>query len=69
MSEPLPRHIVTSYENELQRLDALLAEMGGRAEQQLADATRAVLDRNDALARETVAQDQVLDALEHEGKA
>ncbi|MEA1677332.1 phosphate signaling complex protein PhoU [Nitrospirillum sp. BR 11163] len=66
MSEQLPRHIVTSYENELQRLDALLAEMGGRAEQQLEQATRAVLDRDDALARETVAQDQVLDALEHE---
>lgn len=66
MTDALPPHIVSSYENELQRLDALLAQMGGLAEQQLGRAVRALGDRDIALAESVVDQDQALDALEHE---
>lgn len=66
MIDHLTRHIVSSYENELQRLDALLAEMGGLAEQQLARAISALSDRNDALAQDIISQDIVLDALDRE---
>lgn len=66
MAEELSRHIVSSYDAELQRLDALLAEMGGRCEEQLRNAVTALKERNPALATQTVGGDIVIDALERE---
>ncbi len=59
-------HIVKSYDEELGRLNDLLARMGGIAEKQLADAVQAVFKRDVELAANTVASDQQIDALEHQ---
>jgi phosphate transport system protein len=66
LAEDSSRHIVSSYDAELQRLDALLAEMGGRCEEQLRQAVTALKERNPTLATETVGGDIVIDALERE---
>jgi phosphate transport system protein len=66
MVEQMPRHIVSSYDTELDRLDSLLAEMGGRCEEQLRGAMSALKERNADLAAEVVRGDIVIDALEKE---
>lgn len=59
-------HIVSSYDQELGRLSATILEMGGLAEAELAAAIQAVAQRDDALARQTIASDLRIDALELE---
>ena len=60
------KHIVSSYEQELQRLRDLLVEMGGLVENQVAAATVAVVEQNLNAATEAVEQDPAVDALERE---
>lgn len=43
-------HTVRSFDNDLQRLTGVLVEMGGLALRQVSDATRALIERDDALA-------------------
>jgi phosphate transport system protein len=57
-------HIVKSYDEELRRLDNLIAEMGGLAEAQLAEATDAQVRRDRAAAERVVERDARIDALE-----
>jgi phosphate transport system protein len=59
-------HIIKSYDQELQRLDNTLAEMGGMAESQLAAAIEAVAKRDSDLATEVIENDAKVDELEHE---
>ena len=59
-------HIMKVYDEELGRLDQLIAEMGGLAESQLADAVEAMLRRDGDLARKVAERDQRIDALERE---
>jgi phosphate transport system protein len=59
-------HIVKSYENELNRLRSLIADMGGMVEHQVADACDAVVNRNTEAATAAVAQDPQVDAAERE---
>lgn len=59
-------HIVKSFDQELDRLDQLIAEMGGLAESQLAQAVDALVRRDQALAERVVAADRRLDELEQE---
>ncbi len=59
-------HIVKSYEQELNRLRALISEMGGLVESEVALACQAVLDRDDAAAAGAVETDPKVDALELE---
>ncbi|WP_127145755.1 phosphate signaling complex protein PhoU [Pelagibacterium montanilacus] len=59
-------HIVTSYEDELNTLAALIARAGDKAVEALADATRALVDDDAALAEATVRADKEIDALQHE---
>jgi phosphate transport system protein len=59
-------HIVRSYDEDLRRLRDLTARMGGLAERQVADATRALVRRDTALAAEVVSRDAQIDALERE---
>lgn len=59
-------HIVTSYDEDLRKLRDLTARMGGLAERQVADATRALVRRDTELAAEVVQRDVQLDALERE---
>jgi phosphate transport system protein len=59
-------HTVTSFDMELARLDLKIAEMGGLAEQLLGRAFEALERRDPARAAAAVAQDAVIDQLEHE---
>ena len=58
-------HIVTSYDEQLEKLTDALFRMCGRAERQLADALKAVADRDLEFAAEIVAADPEVDALEN----
>ena len=62
-------HIVRSYDEELRRLRDMVARMGGLAERQVADATRALVRRDTDLATEVVGRDTQIDALEREIEA
>ena len=57
-------HIVKSFDDQLRRLDNLIAEMGGLAEAQLADAIEAMSKRDLEKAARITAEDQRIDELE-----
>jgi phosphate transport system protein len=59
-------HLAKSFEDELKRLNSMISRMGGLAEAQLADAIRAVTDRDSDLAAEVVKSDPKIDDLERE---
>ncbi len=59
-------HIVRSYDEELGRLDTLVARMGGLAEAQLECAVRALARRDSDLAGRVVANDSRIDSLDRE---
>jgi phosphate transport system protein len=59
-------HIVTSFGEELERIDQLIVEMGGLAETQLAAAIRALVRRDAELANEVRDNDARIDDLERE---
>ncbi|MDT8344265.1 MAG: phosphate signaling complex protein PhoU [Thermohalobaculum sp.] len=60
----MTRHIVTSFEEELQAITARISEMGGLAEEQLGQSIEAVRLRDGALARQVIASDDRLDAMD-----
>jgi phosphate transport system protein len=59
-------HIIKSYDEELQRLDNIITQMGGLAESQLADAIDAVVRRDSALAARVVEGDAAVDQIERD---
>jgi phosphate transport system protein len=59
-------HLAKTFEEELKRLNSLIARMGGLAETQIADAIQAVGERDSDLAAEVVANDVKIDELERE---
>jgi phosphate transport system protein len=59
-------HIARSYDQELDRLDKLLSQMGGMAEAQLSDAINALMKRDSAMAETVIAGDLRIDALNRE---
>ncbi len=59
-------HIVKSYDEELSQLDNMIAEMGGLAEAQLADAVQALVRRDIDFAASVVEGDRRIDAMETE---
>jgi phosphate transport system protein len=59
-------HIIKSYDQELQRLDNIVAEMGGTAESQLASAMEAIVKRDADLAAMVIESDARVDELERE---
>ena len=61
-----PGHIVKSFEQELNKLRALLTDMGGLVESEVALACDAVLERDAAAAARAVEADPQVDALERE---
>ena len=63
MSTTITGHTVASYDEELTRLAALIAEMGGMAEAAVADATRALLKLDHALAKDVIANDKQIDRI------
>jgi phosphate transport system protein len=61
-----PPHTVASFDADLQLLAGLVAEMGTRAGRALAEATRALTERNVQLAQQVIASDRGLDLLQHQ---
>ena len=59
-------HIVSSYDKDLEDLRRSISEMGGIAEKMMAEATDALVRRDDVLAQSVIAADKRLDALQHE---
>jgi phosphate transport system protein len=57
------QHIVTSFEDELQRLSRSIAEMGGRAEEIVERSIAALLRSDVSLAHEVIEADKKVDAL------
>lgn len=62
----MTEHTVKSYEEELNKLSAECARMGGLTEAQVADAITAVVKRNQELATNVVSRDDKLDIAERE---
>jgi phosphate transport system protein len=59
-------HTVKAFDSDLQELARLVAEMGGLAERQVADAVDALARRDTALAQRVTAADAQIDALQRE---
>jgi len=59
-------HIVASFDDDLKRLDNIIAEMGGLAESQLANAIDAMVQRDSDLAQTVIESDKRIDALERQ---
>ena len=57
-------HIVSAYSEELERLSAEIMKMGGIVETMIADASRALRSNDLDLAKEVVARDPLVDAIE-----
>ncbi len=55
-----------SFDNDLKRLDNIIAEMGGLAETQLANSIDAMVRRDSMLAKQVIESDKRIDALERE---
>ena len=62
----MTEHTVKSYEDELNKLSAECARMGGLTEAQVADALTAVVKRNQELAGNVVSRDDRLDVAERD---
>lgn len=62
-------HIVRSYDEDLRKLRDMIARMGGLAERQVADTTRALVRRDSELAGQVVQRDAQIDQLEREVEA
>ena len=59
-------HILSAYDEELKFLTRRIAEMGGLAEQMCADAVRALVNSDAALAQKVISDDVVLDEAERQ---
>jgi phosphate transport system protein len=59
-------HTVTSFDQELARIEKLVRDMGEMARAMLGDATRALVAGDRALAQRTVSEDAVMDAKQRE---
>jgi phosphate transport system protein len=59
-------HTVKAFDTDLQELARMVAEMGGLAEKQVADAVDALTRRDTALAQRVTAADVQIDTLQHE---
>ena len=62
----MAEHMLKSYEEELSRLAAVLARMGGFAEAQLADSIDAIVRRDLALADHIIESDAQIDQIERD---
>jgi phosphate transport system protein len=59
-------HIVSIYDEELKYLSRRISEMGGTAEQMVADAVRALVSTDAALAQKVISEDVILDNAERQ---
>ena len=63
------RHIVSAFDQDLMRIGAGIAEMGGLVEEQLGAAVRAIRERDSELAEEVIARDKRIDEMDAELEA
>jgi phosphate transport system protein len=68
MTDISPRvdHTTKAFDADLQDISRKVAEMGGLAERQIADATRALVDRDGDLAERVITTDLVIDTMQHD---
>jgi phosphate transport system protein len=59
-------HTAKAFDTDLQEITRKVAEMGGLAERQIADALQALTKRDPDLAERVIATDPTIDALQHE---
>ena len=59
-------HTTKAFDVDLQEITRKVAEMGGLAERQIADAVRALVERDSELAERVIATDPTIDAMQHE---
>jgi len=59
-------HTAKAFDTDLQEIMRKVAEMGGLAERQIVDATRALVERDTELAERVIAMDPTIDAMQHE---
>ncbi|MBX2831925.1 MAG: phosphate signaling complex protein PhoU [Rhodospirillales bacterium] len=59
-------HIVSSFDEELTRLNNIISQMGGLAESQLISAIRSIVKRDSELAEKVILSDHRIDVLEQE---
>jgi phosphate transport system protein len=59
-------HTVASFDADLKVLAGMVAEMGARARRALAEAARALAERNIQLAQQVIGSDRGLDLMQHE---
>jgi phosphate transport system protein len=59
-------HTTKAFDADLQEITRKVAEMGGLAERQIADATRALVERDTDLAEHVIGTDPAIDAMQHE---
>jgi phosphate transport system protein len=62
----MSEHTIKAFDNDLQELARKVAEMGGLAEKQVADAVAALAKRDSALAQRVVMLDSTIDSLQRE---
>ena len=59
-------HTTKAFDADLQEISRKVAEMGGLAERQIADAARALVERDADLAERVIATDPTIDAMQHD---
>ena len=59
-------HTTKAFDVDLQEITRKVAEMGGLAERQIVDATRALVDRDADLAERVIATDPTIDVMQHD---
>ncbi len=59
-------HTAKAFDTDLQDIMRKVAEMGGLAERQITDATRALVERDTELAERVIAMDPTIDVMQHE---
>src|SRR5262245_10433694 len=62
----MTEHTIKAFDNELKELAREIVEMGGLVEQQIADAVNALVRQDMRLARQVIAADPQVDALQRE---
>ena len=62
----MTQHTVASFDADLKTLAGMIGEIGSRAGHALADATKALLERNVQLAQQVIAADRNIDDLQHQ---
>jgi phosphate transport system protein len=68
MTESHTGHTVQSFDQDLKRLTGVLLEMGQLAVRQVGDATRALLERDDELARQVIEREKEINAFDTRGE-